>query len=177
MAQVTDKAAFKISFGEGMVLPGQLLSYADIASEPKVDLTQVRGDGASGSPSMVVSVRCGQGGGQRWVWVCPLEVGEVMAGRAWLGCQHCPDKKTHSLFTNRALCVFATRVLVAETLRARLVNRLPVAASRCPQYLPSSPTAHNIVCELRIMYSHLCAGLTTCAPFYRAAKLKQLKSA
>jgi hypothetical protein len=46
---VTDKAAFKISFGEGMVLPGQLLSYADIASEPKVDLTQVRGGGAGRS--------------------------------------------------------------------------------------------------------------------------------
>lgn len=42
---ISDKAAFKVSFGDsGMVTPGQLLSINDIAAEPKVEITDCKSD-------------------------------------------------------------------------------------------------------------------------------------
>lgn len=43
---VTDQAAFKVCFGaDTMVLPGATLSINDIASEPRVQITQAQQGG------------------------------------------------------------------------------------------------------------------------------------
>ena len=43
--QVTDKAAFKISFGGKMVTPGCKLSINDIVNEPEVEITSCEAGG------------------------------------------------------------------------------------------------------------------------------------